>query len=72
MARKDIKQINDIRDWQKKNGGKRLCLKRIKSYDTGNLLLGNDKNNGVAEKVFSYFESLSSKFEVYVARLATK
>ena len=30
------------------------------------LLLGNDKNSVVADKVLSYFECLSSKFEVYV------
>ena len=42
--------------------GKRLCLKRIRGYDTGEgkvevstLLLGNDKSNVIADKVLSYF-----------------
>ena len=42
--------------------GKRLCLKRIRCYDTGEgevevgtLFLGNEKNNVIADKVLSYF-----------------
>ena len=43
-------------------GGKRSCLKRIRGYKTGEeevevstLLLGNDKNNVIANKLLSYF-----------------
>ena len=63
-----MKQINDIREWQKKNGeippfdGKRSCLKRIgittqgrRVVELGTLLIGNDKNNVIADKVSSYF-----------------
>ena len=62
-----MRQINDIQEWQK-NGRtppfdrKRSCLKRIKGNKTGEevggvgtLLLGNDKNNVIADKVLSYF-----------------
>ena len=31
------------------------------------LLLCNDKNNVITDKVLSYFYCLSSKFEVYIA-----
>ena len=41
---------------------KKLCLKRIKGrtqvrreLEVGTLLLGNDKNNIIADKVLSYF-----------------
>ena len=42
---------------------KRLCLKRIRGYDTeesgkvevGTLLIGNRKNSVIADKVLSYF-----------------
>ena len=34
------------------------------------LLLGNDKNNIIADKVLSY--CLSAKFEAYIARFRTK
>ena len=43
-------------------GGERSCLKRIRGYKTGEeevevstLLLGNDKNNVIANKLLSYF-----------------
>ena len=38
----------------------------------GTLLLGNDKNNVIADKVLRYFKCLSSNFEVYIIRLANK
>ena len=34
-------------------------------------MLKNDKNSVIADKVFSYFKCLSSKFEVYVTRFRT-
>ena len=41
---------------------RKKCLKRIRGYDTGGrqmevdaLLIGNDKNNVIANKVLSYF-----------------
>ena len=40
--------------------------------EVGTLLLSNDKNNVIAENVLSSFLSLSSKFEVQVARFWTK
>ena len=40
--------------------------------EVGSLLLSNDKNNVIAEKVLSYFLCLSSKFEVQVALYGTK
>ena len=40
--------------------------------EIGTLLLSNDKNNDIAEKVLSYFLCLSSKFEVQVALFGTK
>ena len=40
--------------------------------EVGSLLLSNDKNNVIAEKVLSYFLCLSAKFEVQVARYGTK
>ena len=43
-------------------GEKRSCLKRIRGYNRGEeevevstLLLGNDKNNVIANKLLSYF-----------------
>ena len=59
---------------RKKNGRKRLCLKRIRGrreVEGGTLLLGNGKNN-VTKKVLSYFWCLSSKFEIYVVHFVTK
>ena len=56
---KYIKQINDAWEWEKKNGGKRWCLKRIRVLiqwrskgEVGTLLLGNDKNNVLTGKFF--------------------
>ena len=40
--------------------------------EVGTLLLGNDKNNVLADKVLSYFQCLSSKFEVYLAHFEAK
>ena len=40
--------------------------------EIGTLLLSNDKNSVIAEKVLSYFLCLSSKFEVQVALFGTK
>ena len=40
--------------------------------EVGTLLPGNDKNNVIIKKVLSYFQCLSSKFEVYVTRFVTK
>ena len=38
----------------------------------GTLLLGNDKDSVIVNKVLSYFYCLGSKFEVYVACFRTK
>ena len=38
----------------------------------GTLLLGNDKNNVIADKALCYFKFLSSNFEVYITHLANK
>ena len=35
-------------------------------------LLVNDKNDVIADKVLSYFQSLSCKFGLYIARFKTK
>ena len=43
-----------------------------REVEVGTLLLGNDKNNVITDKVLSYFQCLSSKFEVYVAYFKTK
>ena len=40
--------------------------------EVGTLLLSNDKNNVIVEKVLSYFLCLSSKFEVQFALFGTK
>ena len=40
--------------------------------EVGTLMLGNDKNNVIVNKVLSYFKCFSSKFEVYIARFRTK
>ena len=56
-----MKQINDIREWQKKWWKKVMFEKnqglrqRRKKLEVGTLLLSNDKNNIIADKVFSYF-----------------
>ena len=66
-----IKQINDIWEWQKKNQRnsvvrqKKGCgcdwkesgfmSQRSREVEGGTLLLGNDKNNVIANKVLSYF-----------------
>ena len=60
-----IKQINDILEWQKittEFSEKRSCLKRSRGYnkgeergEVGTLLLGNDKNNGIANYLLCYF-----------------
>ena len=42
-----------------------------KKVEVGTLLLGNDKNNVIVNKVLSCFECLSFKFEVHVACLGT-
>ena len=36
------------------------------------LLLGNDEKNVIGDKVLSYFQCLSSKFEVYVTHFGVK
>ena len=43
-------------------GGKMSCLKRIRGYDTGKERDGS--SHVTAEKVLSYLQCLSSKFEV--------
>ena len=70
-----IKQINDIREWQKimaEFGGKMSYLKRIRGYDTGeerggsrHSFVGNDKNNVIVNSLLSYFLCLS--FRDYMA-----
>ena len=59
-------------------GRTRSCLKKkmvmkqgTKKVEVGTLLLGNDKNSVIVNKVLSYFECLSFKFEVHVACLGT-
>ena len=46
---------------KKKTGVMRQGRKKV---EVGTLFLFNDKTNVVADKVLSYFECLSSKFEV--------
>ena len=36
--------------------------------EVGTLLLGNDKNNVIADKVLSYFQCLSSKYSLSIRR----
>ena len=43
-----------------------------REVEVGTLLLGNDKNNAIADNVLSYFKCLSSKFELYVTHFGTK
>ena len=43
-----------------------------KELEVATVLVGNDKNNVIADKVLRYFWCLSSKFEVYVAHFGTK
>ena len=51
---------------------KKMVMKQgRKKVEVGTLLLGNDKNNVIVNKVLSYFECLSFKFEVHVACLGT-
>ena len=56
-----IKQINDIREWQKKWWKKVMSEKnqglrhRGKKLEVGTLFLSSDKNNVIADKVLSYF-----------------
>ena len=40
--------------------------------EVDNLLLGNDKHSVIVNQVLSYFQCLSSKFEVYLARFRIK
>ena len=40
--------------------------------EVGILLLGNEKNNVITNKVLSYFKCLGSKFEVYISSFRTK
>ena len=41
----------------------RVRTQMRREVKVGTLLLGNDKNNVIADKVLSYFLCLSSKFE---------
>ena len=56
-----IKQINDIREWQKKWWKKVMSEKnqglrhRRKKLEVGTLFLSSDKINVIADKVLSYF-----------------
>ena len=57
-----IKQISDIHEWQKKRVEKGYVWKESgvmaqgrREVEVGTLLLGNDKNNVITEKVLSYF-----------------
>ena len=56
-----MKQINDIREWQKKWWKKVMSEKnqefwhRRKKLEVGTFLLSNDKSNVIADKVLSYF-----------------
>ena len=57
------KQINDIQEWQKKNPKEfQECVKESgvttqerKEVEVGTLMLGNDKNTVIGNKVLSYF-----------------
>ena len=63
-----MKQINDFWEWQKKTVSFRrsaekghvwkesgVMTQRRKEVEVGTLLLGNGKNNVIADKVLSYF-----------------
>ena len=56
-----MKQINDIREWQKKWWKKVMSEKnqglrhRRKKLEVGTLFLSSDKINVIADKVLSYF-----------------
>ena len=76
---RSVKQINDIREWQKKMAEKVHVWKESgvttqgrREVEVGTLLLDNDKSNIIVNKVLSYFYCLSSKFKVYLARFGTK
>ena len=43
---------------------KKVMILGRREVEVGTLLLGNDKNNVIADKVLSYFQCLSSRFEV--------
>ena len=54
-------------------GRKRSCLKRIRGYDigekvveVGTRLLGNDKDNVIANKVLKYFQCLRFRDEIII------
>ena len=49
-----------------------MAQEREWEVEVGILLLSNDKNNVIANEVLSYFQCLSSKFEVYITCLRTK
>ena len=65
-----VKQINDIREWQKNRQSSTIRLKKVMSEKNQGLqrrevgTLFYDKNNVIAENVLSYFLCLSSKFKV--------
>ena len=63
-------EFGQTRSFLKKK--KKMVMKQgRKKVEVGTLLLGNDKNNVIVNKVLSYFECLSFKFEVHVACLGT-
>ena len=53
----------------KETGVMTLGRREVKA---GTLLLGNDKNNVIANEVLNYFKCLSSRFGVYVKCFGTK
>ena len=65
-----VKQIDDIREWQKNRQSSTIRLKKVISEKNQGLqrrevgTLFYDKNNVIAENVLSYFLCLSSKFKV--------
>ena len=65
-----VKQIDDIREWQKNRQSSTIRLKKVMSEKNQGLqrrevgTLFYDKNNVIAENVLSYFLCLSSKFKV--------
>ena len=49
-----------------------LMTQGRRDVEVGTLLLVNDNNNVIANKVLSYFQCLSSRFEVYTVCFGAK
>ena len=57
MAKKDIEQIYNIWEWQKKN---RIMAQESREVEVVTLLLGNDKDNVIADTVLTFSVSTPS------------